>query len=77
LMLISTFTLFIEISLPIKSINGHYFGHEKKILIDLFRATLYRVMLVLHKDALFHYHTVQREPLKRGINFIHQFGNVK
>jgi len=34
-------------------------------------------MLVLHKDALFHSNTVQRAPLKRCINFIRQFCNIK
>ncbi len=35
------------------SINKHYFCHKKNS-DDLFRATLYRLMLVLHKDVLFH-----------------------
>jgi hypothetical protein len=36
-----------------KSVNRHYFCHEKNSN-DLFRTALYGLMLVLHKDSLFH-----------------------
>ncbi len=36
----------------------------EKISVDLFRAAAYMIMLVLHKDALFHY--APREHLKYG-----------
>ncbi len=36
------------------SINWHYFCHEK-ISVDLFSAAPYMLLLVLHKDALFHW----------------------
>ncbi len=37
------------------SIYWHHFCHEKKISVDIFRAAPYMLMLVLHKDVLFHY----------------------
>ncbi len=34
-------------------INWHYFSHEKKITVHLFRAAPYMFILVLHPDVLF------------------------
>jgi hypothetical protein len=38
-----------------KYINWHSFCHDNVFSVDLFRAALYRFMLVLNSDALFHW----------------------
>jgi hypothetical protein len=52
-----------------KSINLHYFCHDIFFSNDLFSAALYTLILVLHKNVLFHCDTFSVEPTIINDNF--------